>query len=160
MAFASQDDVFAVLEDVLPPIFAKYGTYNTASAAPFQRIPYLEAMDRYGSDKPDLRIDLELTDVTDLLGGCGFGPFEGNVVKAVVVSDMTATRKQIDKLCADVEVVSGNKAFWFKVDEKGEIAGGIAKFVKPIEAQVIEALKLQRAIPRSCWLSTRSSMIW
>jgi len=143
MAFATQDDVFAVLEDVLPPIFAKYGTYNTASAAPFKRIPYLESMDRYGSDKPDLRIDLELTDVTELLGGCGFGPFEGNVVKAVVVSDMTATRKQIDKLCADVEVVSGNKAFWFKVDEKGEIAGGIAKFVKPQEAEVIAALGLK-----------------
>ena len=143
MAFASQEDVFAVLEDVLPPIFAKYGTYNTASSAPFKRIPYLESMDRYGSDKPDLRIDLELTDVTELLGGCGFGPFEGNVVKAVVVSDMTATRKQIDKLCADVEVVSGNKAFWFKVDEKGEIAGGIAKFVKPQEAEVIAALGLK-----------------
>ena len=143
MAFASQEDVFAVLEDVLPPIFAKYGTYNIASSAPFKRIPYLESMDRYGSDKPDLRIDLELTDVTELLGGCGFGPFEGNVVKAVVVSDMTATRKQIDKLCADVEVVSGNKAFWFKVDEKGEIAGGIAKFVKPQEAEVIAALGLK-----------------
>ncbi|MBQ7137741.1 MAG: aspartate--tRNA ligase, partial [Clostridia bacterium] len=143
MAFASQEDVFAVLEDVLPPIFAKYGTYNTASAAPFQRIPYLEAMDRYGSDKPDLRIDLELTDVTELIGGCGFGSFEGNVVKAVVVSDMTATRKQIDKLCADVEVVSGNKAFWFKVDEKGEIAGGIAKFLKPQEAEIIAALGLK-----------------
>ena len=143
MAFASQEDVFAVLEDVLPPIFAKYGTYNTASAAPFKRIPYLESMDRYGSDKPDLRIDLELTDVTELIGGCGFGPFEGNVVKAVVVSDMTATRKQIDKLCADVEVVSGNKAFWFKVDEKGEIAGGIAKFVKPQEAEIIAALGLK-----------------
>ncbi len=143
MAFASQEDVFAVLEDVLPPIFAKYGTYNTASSAPFKRIPYLESMDRYGSDKPDLRIDLELTDVTELLGGCGFGPFEGNVVKAVVVSDMPATRKQIDKLCADVEVVSGNKAFWFKVDEKGEIAGGIAKFVKTQEAEVIAALGLK-----------------
>ncbi len=143
MAFASQEDVFAVLEDVLPPIFAKYGAYNIASAAPFKRIPYLESMDRYGSDKPDLRIDLELTDVTELIGGCGFGPFEGNVVKAVVVSDMTATRKQIDKLCADVEVVSGNKAFWFKVDEKGEIAGGIAKFIKPQEADVIAALGLK-----------------
>ncbi len=143
MAFASQEDVFAVLEDVLPPIFAKYGTYNVASAAPFKRIPYLESMDRYGSDKPDLRIDLELTDVTELIGGCGFGPFEGNVVKAVVVSDMTATRKQIDKLCADVEVVSGNKAYWFKVDEKGEIAGGIAKFVKPQEADIIAALGLK-----------------
>ena len=57
MAFASQEDVFAVLEDVLPPIFAKYGTY-TAASAPFRRIPYPEAMETYGSDKPDLRIDL------------------------------------------------------------------------------------------------------
>lgn len=143
MAFASQEDVFAVLEDVLPPIFARHGKYNQASSAPFRRIPYLEAMEKYGSDKPDLRIDLTVQDVTELLGGCGFGPFEGNVVKAVVVSDMTATRKQIDKLMADVEVVSGNKPYWFKLDEKGEIAGGIAKFVKPLQEQVVTALKLQ-----------------
>ncbi|MBQ8144393.1 MAG: Asp-tRNA(Asn)/Glu-tRNA(Gln) amidotransferase GatCAB subunit C, partial [Butyricicoccus sp.] len=85
MAFANQDDVFAVLEDVLPPIFAKYGKYNIASEAPFIRIPYLEAMDKYGSDKPDMRIDLTLQDATELLGSCGFGPFEGNTVKAIVV---------------------------------------------------------------------------
>lgn len=56
MAFANQEDVFAVLEDVLPPIFAKYGIYHEASTAPFKRIPYREAMEKYGSDKPDLRI--------------------------------------------------------------------------------------------------------
>ena len=143
MAFATQDDVFSVLEDVLPPIFAQYGTYNTASSAPFRRIPFTEAMERYGSDKPDLRIDLEVQDVTGLIGSCGFGPFEGNVVKAVVVSDMTATRKQIDKLCADVEVVSGNKVYWFKLDEKGEIAGGIAKFVKEQKDELVEKLGLK-----------------
>ena len=143
MAFATQDDVFSVLEDVLPPIFAQYGTYNTASSAPFRRIPFTEAMERYGSDKPDLRIDLEVQDVTGLIGSCGFGPFEGNVVKAVVVSDMTATRKQIDKLCADVEVVSGNKVYWFKLDEKGEIAGGIAKFVKEQRDELVEKLGLK-----------------
>ncbi|MDO5143218.1 MAG: aspartate--tRNA ligase [bacterium] len=142
MSFATQDDVFAVLEDVLPPIFAKYGKYSTASSAPFKRIPYLEAMETYGSDKPDLRIDLTVQDVTELLGGIGFGPFEGNTVKAVVVSDMTATRKQIDKLCADVEVVAGSKPYWFRLDEKGEITGGIAKFVKPLQEQVCQALKL------------------
>ena len=107
MAFANQEDVFAVLERVLPPIFAKYGTYNVASTAPFVRIPYLEAMDTYGSDKPDLRIDLKLQDATQLLSGCGFGPFEGNTVKAVVVTDFTGTRKQIDGLCSEVEVQSG-----------------------------------------------------
>ena len=142
MSFASQDDVFGVIEDVFPPIFAKYGLYNRASTAPFKRIPFTEAMEKYGSDKPDLRIDLTVQDVTELIGSCGFGPFEGQVVKAVVVSDMTATRKQIDKLCAEVEVVSGNKAFWFKMDEKGEIAGGIAKFVKDMKDELVEKLGL------------------
>ena len=143
MAFASQEDVFAVLEDVLPPIFAQYGKYSRASGAPFRRIPYLEALERYGTDKPDLRIDLEIQDVTRLMEGCGFGPFEGNVVKAVVVSDMTATREQIDKLCADVEVVAGAKPYWFRLDEKGEIAGGIAKFLQDRKDKVISALGLK-----------------
>ena len=144
MAFANQDDVFAVLERVLPPIFAKYGTYNVASEAPFRRIPYLEAMDTYGSDKPDLRIDLTLQDATGLLSGCGFGPFEGNTVKAIVVSDFAGTRKQIDGLCNEVEVQSGEKAYWFRYDENGEIVGGIAKFVQPLKDQVVEALGLTK----------------
>ena len=143
MAFASQEDVFAVLEDVLPPVFAKYGLYNRASGAPFQRIPYREAMEVYGSDKPDLRIDLKVQDVTALLSDCGFAPFAGQTVKAIVVSDMTATRKQIDKLCADVEVISGQKAYWFKLDEHGEIAGGIAKYVKERKDELVSALGLQ-----------------
>ena len=115
MAFASQEDVFAVLEKVLPPVFAKFGTWHRASSAPFRRIPYMEAMETYGSDKPDLRIDLTARDVTALMEGCGFGPFEGQRVKAVAVSDFQGTRKQIDKLCADVEVISGNRVYWFKV---------------------------------------------
>ena len=143
MAFAGQEDVFAVLEDVLPPVFSRFGKYHTASSAPFRRIPYLEAMETYGTDKPDLRIDLTVTDVTGLIGGCGFGPFEGNVVKAVAVTDFTATRKQIDKLCADVEVVSGNKSYWFKLDENGEISGGIAKFLQEKKEEIIRTLDLK-----------------
>ncbi len=144
MAFASQEDVFAVLERVLPPIFAKYGTYNVASQAPFRRIPYLEAMDKYGSDKPDLRIDLTVQDATAVLSACGFGPFEGNTVKAVKVTGFNATRKQIDKLCADVEVQAGQKVYWFRYDESGEVVGGIAKFVSPIKEAVVEALGLEK----------------
>mgnify|MGYP001132406562 FL=1 len=142
MAFANQEDVFAVLEDVLPPIFAKYGKYSTASKAPFVRIPYLEAMEKYGSDKPDLRIDLTVTDATELLAGCGFPPFENQTVKAIMVSDFSGTRKQIDGLCSEVEVQSGSKAYWFRYDENQEIVGGIAKFVQPIKDQVVEALGL------------------
>ena len=143
MSFATQDDVFAVLEEVLPPIFAKFGTYNVASSAPFKRIPFTEAMETYGSDKPDLRIDLTVQDVTALVGSCGFGPFEGNVVKAVVVSDFSATRKQIDKLCADVEVQAGEKAYWVRTDDQGQLTGGIAKFLSEKSEEVKAALHLQ-----------------
>ena len=143
MAFATQDDVFAVLEDVLPPIFAKFGKYNIASSAPFRRISFNDAMETYGSDKPDLRIDLTVQDITAEVAGCGFGPFEGAVVKAVVVPDCKLARKAIDKLCADVEVQAGNKPYWFKLDEKGELAGGIAKFLGEHKAALVEKLGLQ-----------------
>ncbi|MBQ7692920.1 MAG: aspartate--tRNA ligase [Oscillospiraceae bacterium] len=144
MAFATQEDVFAVLEDVLPPIFAKFGSYDIASTAPFRRIPYLESMETYGSDKPDLRIDLVLQDMTNLVRGSDFGPFaEGNTVKAIVVPNCDLTRKQIDKLCADVEVQAGAKPFWFKLDEKGELAGGVAKFLADKKDAVVETLGLR-----------------
>ncbi|MBR1456575.1 MAG: aspartate--tRNA ligase, partial [Oscillospiraceae bacterium] len=144
MAFATQDDVFAVLEDVLPPIFAKYGTYDIASTAPFRRIPYREAMEKYGSDKPDLRIDLLVEDITALVQGTEFGPFAaGNTVKAVAVSGCSLTRKQIDKLCADVEVQAGSKPYWFRLDEKGELVGGVAKFLADRKDALVEALGLQ-----------------
>ena len=144
MAFASQEDVFAVVEEVLPPVFEKYGIYKTASKAPFVRIPYLEAMDKYGSDKPDLRIDLILTDATRVMEGCGFGPFEGNTVKAIVVDGFTATRKQIDGIMAEVEVQTAKKAYWFRLDENGELVGGISKFLQERKEAVIDALGLTK----------------
>ena len=143
MAFATQEDVFAVLEDVLPPIFAKYGTYNVASAAPFRRIPYRTAMDVYGSDKPDLRIDLTAKDMTALFTDCEFEALRGQTVKMVDISDCKLTRKQIEKLLTDCEVQSGSKGYWFKVDEKGELAGGITKFVSGMKEELSKALDLQ-----------------
>ena len=159
MAFASQEDVFAILEDVLPPIFAKYGTYDIASEAPFRRIPYLESMEKYGSDKPDLRIDLIVEEISDLVRETEFAPFSagsvvkgetafapfsaGSVVKAVAVSDCDLTRKHIDKLCADVEVQAGFKPYWFKMDENGELAGGVAKFLAPCKDALAERLGLK-----------------
>ena len=144
MAFAGQDDVLQVLETVLVPVFENFGLYGKrVTPAPFRRIPYREAMERYGSDKPDLRIDLEIQDASALLQEIGFEPFAGQTVKAVVVSNFNATRKQIDKLCADVEVQTAQKSYWFRLDETGEIVGGIAKFIQPVKEQVIEALGLQ-----------------
>ncbi len=142
MAFAGQDDVFGVIETVFPPIFAARGKYNVASEAPFVRIPFKEALERFGSDKPDLRIKLELTDASQLLGDCGFEPFVGQTIKAIVVPNFNKTRKFIDKLCADAEMLSGNKAYWFRLDDNGELVGGISKFLAEKKAQIVEALGL------------------
>ncbi len=143
MAFASQEDVLSVLEDVLVPVFQKYGKYSRVSGAPFRHIPYKEAMERYGSDKPDLRIDLEIQDISAEVQGCGFAPFEGATVKAVVVENFTQARKWIDKLLTDVEVQTGNKACWVKVDEAGNLTGGISKFLTDCHDRLTERLDLK-----------------
>ena len=148
MAFADQDDVLGVLETVIEPVFRQFGIYKRVTPAPWRRIRFNDAMETYGTDKPDLRIDLTITDATELLQNIGFGPFEGNTVKAIVVTDFSATRKQIDKLCTDVEVQAGQKPYWFRVDENGEIVGGIAKFLQPVKEQVVSALNL----PKNCFV--------
>lgn len=169
MAFASQEDVFAIIEDVLPPIFAEYGICYEVSKPPFVRIPYAEAMERYGSDKPDLRISLIVQDATEALADCGFEPFagactkpavesglsgahakpavesglSGACIKAVVAGSFAGTRKQIDEICAETEMISGQKAYWFRLDENGEPVGGIAKFVREKKESVIRQLSLK-----------------
>ena len=143
MAFATQDDVLTTLEGVLRPVFQKFGKYERVSEAPFRHIPFNEAMERYGSDKPDLRIDLEIQDVTDVVAGCGFGPFENATVKAVAVDDFNQARKWIDKLLTDVEVITGNKACWVRVDDQGNLTGGISKFLTDCKDALTEKLSLK-----------------
>ena len=143
MAFATQEDVLETLETVLQPVYEKFGKFKRVAQAPWRHIAYNDAMERYGSDKPDLRIDLEIQDVSDVVQGCGFGPFEGAVVKAVAVDDFNQPRKWIDKLLADVEVQTGNKACWVKVDESGNLTGGISKFLGECGDKLKERLGLK-----------------
>ena len=143
MAFASQEDVLKTLETVLQPVYEKFGKFKRVAQAPWRHIPYNEAMERYGSDKPDLRIDLEIQDISAIVQGCGFGPFEGATVKAVAVDNFTQARKWIDKLLADVEVQTGNKACWVKVDENGALTGGISKFLGDCGEALKEKLALK-----------------
>ncbi len=150
MAFAGQEDVFAVIEDVLPPIFAKYGVYDVASRPPFRRISYNDAMDTYGTDKPDLRIDLTVKDMTALARQTeGFEPFaQAGAVKIVPCTGAALTRKQIDKLCDDVAVQAGAKPYWVRMDENGALVGGVAKFLAGHE----QALKDLGMVPGSLGL--------
>ncbi len=141
MAFATQDDVFAVLEKILPPIFSKFGKYP-AVKGPFRRIPYRQAMETYGSDKPDLRIKAVLNDVS-YLNTVDFEPWKGNTLKAVVVHDFDKSRKFIDNLCADFEKTTGAKMFWFKCDN-GTLTGGVSKFVLDYQDKLTEQLQLRQ----------------
>ena len=143
MAFATQEDVLETLETVLQPVYEKFGKYKRVAQAPWRHIAYNDAMERYGSDKPDLRIDLEIQDISNVVQGCGFGPFEGAVVKAVAVDDFNQPRKWIDKLLADVEVQTGNKACWVKVGENGNLTGGISKFLGECGEALKERLNLK-----------------
>ena len=143
MAFANQEDVFSVIEKVLPPVFEKYGKFKKASKAPFVRIAYNDALEKYGSDKPDLRIDLQLSDVTQLLQDTAFEPFKNKTVKAVVVDNFFESRKFIENLIADIEVQAQNKIYWFKIDEKNQLVGGISKFLVDIQTDLINKLKLK-----------------
>ena len=143
MAFASQDDVLTTLEEVLQPLYLKFGQYDRVSSYPFQRIGFNDAMERYGSDKPDLRIDLEVQDISAEVAGTEFGPFQNATVKAVCVEGFTEGRKWIDKLLTDVEVQTGNKACWVKVDENGELTGGVSKFLAGCKDALVNKLNLK-----------------
>ena len=143
MSFATQEDVLTTLEEVLGPVFQNFGKYDRVSPWPWKHIAFNDAMERYGSDKPDLRIDLEVQDITAEVAGCAFGPFQNATVKAVVVDNFDQGRKWIDKLLADVEVQTGNKVCWVKVDENGGLTGGVSKFLVDYTAALTEKLNLK-----------------
>ena len=90
MSFVTQDDVFAALEPVLHDLFVTFAPEKTVSSAPFERIPYDVAMRDYGSDKPDLRNPLRITDVTDVFSESSFGLFARGVAKGSVVRAIPA----------------------------------------------------------------------
>ena len=141
MCFATQDDVFAVMEEVLTGVFSEFSDWKV-DKGPYRRIKYADAMRDYGTDKPDLRNPLIIKDVTDIL--TGKVPFftEGKVVKAVAVKEFGQTRKFIDGLAEKCRLNGAENMYWFKVDEKGEFAGGIAKFAAECRDALSERLAL------------------
>ena len=142
MAFAGQEDVFALIESVLPPLFNEFTT-KKVDAVPFIRIPYNESVEKYGTDKPDLRNPLQLKDVTDLIGTAA-PLFEGKAVKAIVAHNFQKPRSFIDKDL--IETAKQNEidgVYWFKLDENGALVGGISKFLTDIKDKVVSELDLK-----------------
>ena len=142
MSFATQEDVFTVLEDVLPKVFKENSNW-TVEDGPFVRIPYKEAMEKYGIDKPDLRNPLIIKDVTDIFKNSEFKAFEGKTVKAILVKGAgTQGRKFFDNMEKFAKEEAGAKGLaWAKVDEEDNLVGGISKFITPEMKEKLELVK-------------------
>jgi len=130
MSFASQEEVLKVLEEIFIEVFTKHTDWKV-DTAPFIRIPYLEAMEKYGSDKPDLRNPLIIQDVTDVFKGSEFKAFENKTIKAIVVPNGGAeSRKFFDSMTEfAVQEAEAKGLAWVKFDEANNPVGGIAKFI-------------------------------
>ncbi|MCI8310238.1 MAG: aspartate--tRNA ligase [Clostridia bacterium] len=130
MAFSTQEDIFKVVEQVVPNVFSKNTDWNF-DKGPFIRIPYKEAMEKYGTDKPDLRNPLVIQDVTDIFEGTEFNSFKGKTVKVIVTSNMEEKpRKFFDTMSNyAVEELEAKGLAWVKVDEQMNLTGGISKFI-------------------------------
>lgn len=131
MSFATQDDVLAVMEEVIPYTFKKFTNWKV-NEGPFVRIPYREAMEKYGIDKPDLRNPLIIQDVTELFKDSDFNAFKDKTVKAIIVPNGAEQgRKFFDKMgeFAQTEEVGAKGLAWTKFEQDGSITGGIAKFI-------------------------------
>ena len=131
MAFATQEDVFKVVEEVIPYTFKKFTNWKV-DEGPFLRIPYKEAMEKYGIDKPDLRNPLIIQDVTKVFEETEFNAFKDKTVKAIVIPNGAEQgRKFFDKMTefAISEEVGAKGLAWTKFEKDGSIQGGIAKFI-------------------------------
>ncbi|MBH5336054.1 aspartate--tRNA ligase [Streptomyces pactum] len=129
MSFVEQEDVFQVIEKVMTDLFEEFGGGRHVTS-PFPRIPFREAMLRYGSDKPDLRAKLELVDVSDVFAGSGFKAFADKHVRALAVPDTGEQPRKFFDQMGEYAVEQGAKGLaWVRVGEDGSLTGPIAKFL-------------------------------
>ena len=143
MSFVTQEDVFKVVEQVVYSTFKTFAT-QAVDAAPWRRIPYRESMLKYGSDKPDLRIPIEMFDCSEVFKTSGFNAFagaikSGAVVRAIPVRGIkTQPRSFFDKLVEHAKSL-GSKGLAYLIWDGDVIKGPIQKFLKPDELQALTA---------------------
>ena len=132
MAFATQEEVLEVLKEIATEVFSKLG-HAKISEDSFMEIPYRTAIEKYGTDKPDLRNPLVLTDVTDCFEGSGFNAFKNKVVKCIAIDSTSVTRRFFDEMTAYAknELKMAGLA-WIRKNEDGTVVGPIAKYLSEI----------------------------
>ncbi len=140
MAFATQEDVFDTAEEVLYDIFSKFSD-KKVSEKPFRRIPYEEAMKKYGTDKPDLRNPLVIEDLTKFFETVEFKPFKGKPVRGIVVPDCTKMSKSFFEKMLEYALGIGMKGLgYIEVEEDMTYKGPIAKYFTDEQSEEIKKL--------------------
>ena len=135
MSFATQEDIFEVCEDLVCGIYENFTSYDI-SKAPFVRIPYKEAIEKYCSDKPDLRNPLIVHDLTDIFKNTSFNAFKGKCVKAISAHCADKPRRYFDELSTFIISYEGKGVAYLKYEE-GSLNGSIAKFLTEQEKNAI-----------------------
>ncbi len=144
MSFIDKEDILGLIEGFIKRLFKE--SLGVEVATPFPRLTYKEAMERYGSDKPDTRFDMEITDIGDEVKGCGFGVFTGALENGGKVAAITAkkafsilTRKEVDKITEFVRGIGAKGLAWARIGDDGTIASSFAKFMTEDEMKAITA---------------------
>ena len=144
MSFVDMEDVLAIGEGYMERVFRE--AIGAEIKLPLPRLTYKEAMERYGSDKPDTRYGMEIYDLTDTVRNCGFGVFTGAIEAGGSVRGITAknavniyTRKEIDKLTETARGIGAKGLAWVRMNEDGTFSSSFAKFLTEEEmAAVLE----------------------
>lgn len=137
MAFATQEDVFEVIEGLYRGIFKKFANFEISE---FKRISYSDAIRDYCSDKPDLRNPLKVVDVTEIFKDTEFSVFKGATIKCIKATTNGKPRKWYDKLTDFLKSREAKGLAYFVVGENGELSGGISKYVTETEKQALKDL--------------------
>jgi len=148
MSFVTDEDVYQVGEKIFYDIFTKFGN-KTVSSKPFRRIPYREAMLKYGSDKPDLRNPLEIVDISNIMSKSSFAPFQTNIVRAIMVPNVEKSNSWYKSLEEYVKSIGGNGMSYIKVNEDLTFKSSIDKFLTD---------ELRQELITKCHLTAQSNL--
>jgi len=146
MSFVDEEDIYEIHERLMKEIWKK--VLGVELKIPFKRLTYSKAMDKYGSDKPDLRFEMELVDVTSIAKDCDFKVFtdnikSGGVVKAINVKKSSLSRKDIDALIEFVKIYGAKGLAWMKYDGKKLESSVVKFFSDKLQKELVKKLKVE-----------------
>lgn len=160
MSFVEQEDVLSVGEQILYDLFKIFGVGKKVTSIPFPRISYRESMEKYGTDKPDLRNPLVIVDLSSVFLGSGFAPFDGKIVKGITVHHASGcARKFFDKMTDFAKEIGLQGLGYIKYDENMNPSGPINKFIPEMRRDEFNKLADVRSNSVVFFISSESAQV-